>query len=121
MATRNSQAPTGTPDLCASDPERLYREERGDNTQGEEKVLTLSKHLGRKPWKTVIIETPKMEGRIRETISEIMFIIPVMFACVKQPASVPSQRDPPAWNLNSGDAPTLSLHILGLLEAGALA
>lgn len=99
----------------------MYREERGDNTQGEEKVLTLSKHLGRKPWKTVIIETPKLEGRIRETISEIMFIIPVMFACVKPPASVPSQRDPPAWNLNSGDAPTFSFHILGLLEAGALA
>lgn len=99
----------------------IYREERGNNTQREEKISTFNKHLGRKSWETVVIETPELEGWIRETISEIMFIISVMFACVGQSASVPSQRDPPAWNLNSGDAFTFSFHILRLLlEAGAL-
>lgn len=33
MATRNSQAPMGTPDLCASDPERLTK----DDVQGGER------------------------------------------------------------------------------------
>lgn len=98
----------------------IHKEERGDNTQWEEKKSALNKHLGRKPWKTVIIETPELEGWIRESISEIMFIITVIFACVEQPASVPSQRDPPAWNLNSGDASTFSFHILGSFESSAL-
>lgn len=77
----------------------IYREERGENTQEEEKISTLNKHLEENPVK-LITETPELEGWIRETISEIMFIISVMFACVEQPASVPSQRDPPARNLN---------------------
>lgn len=70
-----------------------YREERG-----EEKISTLNKveeHPGK-----LIIETPELEGWIRGNISEIMFIVSVMFACVEQLASVPSQKDPPVWNLN---------------------
>lgn len=96
-------------------PKMMYEEERGDNTQGKEKKSTLKKHLGRKSW-DIVIETPELEGWIRE----IMFIISVMFACVEQTASVPSHRDPPAWNLNSGDESTFSFHILGLHEASAL-
>lgn len=43
-------------------PKMIYREERGDNTQEEEKISTLHKHLGRKCWETVVIETPELEG-----------------------------------------------------------
>lgn len=99
----------------------IYREERGNHTQREEKNSTFNKHSGRKSWEIVIIETPELEGWIGETISGIMFMISVTFACVEQSASVPSERDPPAQNLNSGDASTFSFYILGLLlEASAL-